>query len=268
MKNTELKIIQIVPLNEQYFQLSVSYDGEFADGDILPGQFFQLQTSAPPFEGYRRLEYPLFRKPFSVYDVDEETKTLTFMIKQVGLGTLKLRNRNPGEKLELLGPLGNGFPITSFSSSVLISGGIGYPPLNFLKRKLLEKHGNVYWLHGGREKQDAVSDVFPCDEVWTDNGDLGNEGFVTEGLNNYLIENTAIESIYACGPDQMLKACSEIAAKHNTELYVSFEDYMVCGIGVCHGCVVRVKADNPTGIVYKTVCKDGPVFNSRDIIWD
>lgn len=251
MINQVVEIQDIQQLNNLYFVLSVHL-GSLA-GELKPGQFFELKN--PQFS------HPMLRKPISIYDVQEGC--VSFMVKQLGKGTQQLAMLKAGEELDVLGPLGNTFPVLQGEKAVLISGGIGYPPLFYLKKHLLQHRKQIYWLHGGRSKDD----IFPADEIWTDDGSTGKAGFVTDGLLDYLQSHNP-DVIYACGPKPMLMTCARIALEHGIPLYVSLEEYMACGIGVCHGCAVKVKTDNAIGVDYKTVCKDGPVFNAKDIIWE
>lgn len=245
------KINSIEQLNESYYVFSVDI-GESVK-DIKAGQFFELKRP--------ECSYPMLYKPISVYDV--QGTLVSFMIKKLGKATQQFAEMKPGDKLDIIGPLGNGFSIAEGNKALLVSGGIGYPPLYYLKTQLEQAGKTIYWLHGGQ----TSIDIFPADEIWTDDGTAGHKGFVTEGLINYLQLNKP-DVIYACGPKAMLKDCSDIASKHNIPLFVSLEEYMACGIGVCHGCAVKVKIDNSIGVTYKTVCKDGPVFDAKDIIWE
>lgn len=251
MINQLVEIQKTQHLNMLYFVHTVLL-GPLAK-EIMPGQFFELKNPA--------FTHPMLRKPISVYDVDGES--VSFMIKKLGKGTEQLALLKSGGTIDLLGPLGNSFLIDDSKNVLLISGGIGYPPLYYLKKNLLRARKQVWWIHGGRSKED----IFPADEIWTDDGSAGNKGFVTDGMPDYLNKHQP-EVIYACGPKPMLKTSAAIALKHGIPLYVSLEEYMACGIGVCHGCAVKVKADNAIGVDYKTVCKDGPVFDANEIIWD
>jgi dihydroorotate dehydrogenase electron transfer subunit len=250
MLNQILPISSIEHLNAAYFIITVDLGDSAAE--IKAGQFFQIKSN--------EMRFPMLRKPISTYNV--EGNYVSFMIKIMGKGTEILSKLRTGNRLDILGPLGNSFPLTHQKKVVLVSGGIGYPPLWLLKKELLKSQNQFYWLHGGRD----MHDIFPADEIWTDDGSYGNKGFVTEGLAAFLQKDHP-DAIYACGPKAMLYACHELAIRHNVILYVSLEEYMACGIGVCHGCAVAVKSDDQTGFTYKTVCKDGPVFDSREIVW-
>jgi dihydroorotate dehydrogenase electron transfer subunit len=251
MYNKILPIKDIRHQNDSYFV--IEFDLGKASNDILPGQFFEMKKAGAVS--------PLLRKPISVYDVQGDM--VSFMVKRIGKATEQLSEMQAGNSLDILGPLGNGFPLPEGNKAVLVSGGIGYPPLFYLKKQLTKMGKTVYWLHGGR----CGEDIFPADEIWTDDGSCGSKGFVSEGLKAYLEKNKP-DVIYACGPQPMLKACAKLAAKHYVTLYVSLEEYMACGIGVCHGCAVKVKSDSDIGVTYKTVCKDGPVFDAKEVVWE
>lgn len=251
MFNRVFPIKSIEHLNKLYFVVTV--DIGKAAIDIKAGQFFQLKRP--------ELVYPILRKPISIYDI--QGSVISLMIKRLGKGTEQFSQMHAGDNLDILGPLGNGFPLVDNQKAVLVSGGIGYPPLYYLKKQLLELKSEVYWLHGGQSK----NDIFPADEIWTDDGSMGNAGYVTEGLKT-LLELKKPDVIYACGPKAMLKACNDLAQEYEVMLYVSLEEYMACGIGVCHGCAVPVKPSKKESYTYKNVCKDGPVFNANDIVWE
>ncbi len=245
------EIRDTVHLNAFYFVHTVNL-GDLAQ-QIKPGQFFELKPSIP---SQHRL-----RKPFSVYGV--QSPEISFMIRKTGPATEQFSLLKPGDRLDIIGPLGNSFPIEPGKQALLVSGGIGYPPLSLLKKELLKAGNQVWWMHGGRTKDD----IFPADAIWTDDGSAGQTGFVTDGLLDYLQSHNP-DVVYACGPKPMLKTCAGIAFEHRIPLFVSLEEYMACGIGVCHGCAVKVKSDNSIGVDCKTVCKDGPVFNADEIIWE
>lgn len=236
-------------LNQSYFILEV--DAPQIAKIAVPGQFCQLLP--------RDTTTPMLRIPVSIYEV--EGKLVRFMIKIIGMGTTQLSKMSKGEMLDIIGPLGNGFHYENVNSAILISGGVGYPPLAFLKTKL--NPDTSYWLHGGK----CWEDTFPCDKIYTEDGSVGIPGLVTTGLKRYLAHHTA-EQIYACGPKAMLAACVKIAKTLKIPIQVSMEEYMGCGIGVCYGCVVRVLQKHSDDPFYKRVCVDGPIFNGYEVKWD
>ncbi|MBN2830435.1 MAG: dihydroorotate dehydrogenase electron transfer subunit [Candidatus Cloacimonetes bacterium] len=213
-----------------------------------PGQFFNLSCS----DG----DIPRLKKPISIYDVDGSE--IAFMIKKVGKGTEYLSKLKVGDSIDVLGPLGNPFPLVSGKSVLMVSGGVGYPPLVYLKKKL--EDCEVISIHGGR----SYDDIFLCDYPFTEDGSYGRKGLVTAHLEK-IIKKHKIEVIYTCGPDSMMKAIGRKALELNIDCYLSLEEYMACGIGACYGCAVKVKADNEQGYIYKRVCKDGPVFEVKEL---
>jgi dihydroorotate dehydrogenase electron transfer subunit len=212
------------------------------------GQFFNLSCTDGTI--------PRLKKPISIYDV--EGSEIAFMIKKVGKGTEFLSKLKVGDRIDLLGPLGNPFPLVSRKNVLLVSGGVGYPPLVYLKKNLQDCE--VVTVHGGR----SYDDIFLCDYPYTEDGSFGRKGLVTAHLKK-IISKHKIEVIYTCGPDPMMKAVARIAMSLGIECYLSLEEYMACGIGACYGCAVKIKSDNDQGFVYKRVCKDGPVFEAKEL---
>jgi dihydroorotate dehydrogenase electron transfer subunit len=259
MKDTpELRSIAIYSREELcggYFVLWI-WDDELSK-QCSPGQFFEIRAQASFHDAWDSQRIPKLFKPISVYD--NSGGRIGFFIKNVGAGTSALARLKAGDMLELIGPLGNSFPVVSGKRVLLLSGGIGYPPLSYLQKEIIN-HNLIFWLHGGATQ----ADVFPCDEVWTVDGSIGKQGMVTQGLEDVII-NKKIEVLYSCGPLPMLKQASEIAFRHGVEHYTSMEAYMACGIGVCHGCAVPIGSHDDWD--YLRVCKEGPVFNANDVLW-
>ena len=241
-------------LSEDYFILWI-WDEALGEAG-QPGQFYEIRALASLASPYRTI--PKLFKPISIYD--NQGGRIGFMIKKVGEGTQALSKLRTGDMLELVGPCGNGFPIFQGKHILLVSGGIGYPPLWFLQKSLIHQN-QVYWMHGGA----SIPDVFPCDEIWTDDGSIGRKGLVSQNLDQTL-KTKEIDVMYSCGPTPMLAAAQRIAASLGVEHYTSLEAYMACGIGVCHGCAVPIGTKENWD--YLRVCKEGPVFNAKDVRWE
>lgn len=216
-----------------------------------PGQFCMLK--AP--EAY-------LRRPLSIYSVSGSK--VEFLYRVVGKGTDALSALLPGASIEILGPLGNGYPQKKSDNKlpVLVAGGTGIASLNFLAQKLKDK-GQLFY--GARNRTELVClDNFRAlgwkMELATDDGSVGYKGIVTDLLENYLAgkENRELV-IFACGPHAMLKRTAEIAKDYEVMCFVSLEEKMACGVGNCQGCAVK------SGETYKMVCKDGPVFAIEEI---
>jgi len=198
---------------------------------------------------------------------------LLILYKTVGHGTQILSKKNPGEKLWVMGPLGNGFNLPApDKKAILVAGGIGIAPLFFLALSL--KNRLHSFLTGfGTMKDIILPEHFIHEKlnasIATDDGSSGYSGFVTDLLESSLdalMNEKGKIAIYACGPMPMLKKTSLIAAEHDIVCHVSLEAQMACGLGACQGCAIRViQQDQATP--YRHVCKDGPVFLSNEIDW-
>ncbi len=210
---------------------------------------------------------PLLRRPISIHGVKASKVKIIYEI--IGKGTQILAARKPGEFLDIIGPLGKGFdyprPLvqSTQAKNILIAGGMGVAPLVFLAEKL--KLSKPLVLIGARTKQQVLClqefKALGCTvKLATDDGSVGFKGRVTD-LLSIVLEQTKILGLFSCGPHPMLKTVAQIAHDHKITAQLSLEEHMACGIGACLGCVVMTK----TG--YKTVCKDGPVFSSEELIW-
>lgn len=219
---------------------------------LKPGQFFNLQVTTNSF--------PLLRRPFSISDVTETS--LFFMYKLVGEGTTIMSEKVKGDKINLLGPLGNSFVIDDkCEHAIFIGGGIGIAPFPFLIKDTKENQ-KYSVLFGVRNKGEVHNYGLNNVSYSSDNGSIGLKGNVIDLLNLKLNEigDKKIQ-IFACGPNPMLRALKNYSDKLNLECFVSMESAMACGFGICQGCPIEHKdQDN-----YQLICKDGPIFNIKDI---
>ena len=235
---------------------------------VKPGQFLHLLI---PHLGDRVL-----RRPFSIYKAGEEGVSILY--KPVGRGTEAMIPLQVGDAVDIIGPLGNGFPeLTEGKVPVLIAGGYGNAAL-YLKAKELPVKGVAFF--GGRTAQDILCveefkelgwDVRPT----TDDGSLGIKGLVTDAFDPWMKELGAgsgehgVEALelFVCGPNPMLKAMGDRAIDKGFTAWLSMDKNMACGVGACLTCVIkRNTADG--GWEWARCCKDGPVFESREIIWE
>lgn len=206
---------------------------------------------------------PLFRRPFSVYHVEEETVKIIFQV--FGLGTQSLVAKQLGESVDVLGPLGHGFRVDdNFETALLVGGGLGVAPLPLLTRQLSGKK-NIATFLGARTKEQIVPSFLENIQTATDDASLGFKGTVVSLLDNYLkVHQVRKPKIFACGPNVMLNALGELAQRRNIPCEVSLETTMACGIGICQGCPVeRVQQEKK----YSLCCKEGPVFDVQTIIF-
>ena len=288
MKAAQIKarIISNQRLNGNYWYL------EFESGIIAqqawPGQFVNIRVADT-------LE-PLLRRPISIHGVKAPKVKIIYEI--IGKGTQILSARKPGEFLDIIGPLGNGFDTSTAykfcaserdkqkplsinpefvkgidysrplakstqAKNILIAGGMGVAPLVFLAEKLRLSKPLV--LIGARSKKQILClqefKALGCTvKLATDDGSVGLKGRVTD-LLSIVLEQTKPLGLFSCGPHPMLKTVAQIAQENKITTQLSLEEHMACGIGVCLGCVVLTK------VGYKSVCKDGPVFSSEELIW-
>ena len=222
-----------------------------------PGQFFMLEVN--------RGTDPLLKRAFSLFRTSEKGVQILYRIR--GKGTEIMKDMKVGSQIELLGPLGTCYPpLSEDNLPLVIAGGIGIASVfSFVE----QFSGRAIVFYGARTKDDLLMH----DElkgfakevlVSTDDGSAGVKGTAADTLKHFLSHHpTPITPfrIYACGPQPLLRAVSEIARAHKVPAYISMEEHMACGIGACLGCVVKTRDG------YTRVCKEGPVFESKEIVW-
>lgn len=248
-----------------YYRLGLSCETGFESA--RPGQFVMVRIGSQVD--------PLLRRPFSLLGLVHEQDRVTgieILYKVVGKGTDRLSRCKVGDRLSVIGPLGNAFLVPqSCRRLILVAGGIGVPPIRFLAHRLLEQEDRLrrcMVFIGGRSKDDLVC-LTDFDlpgfllDISTDDGSQGNLGVVTHSLEKALDAEPA-DLICACGPHGMLKAVAGIAIQRNIACQVSIEAMMACGMGACLGCAVAVRDDDSR---YRHVCMDGPVFDAHRLKW-
>lgn len=220
-----------------------------------PGQFVHI--SVPGF---------FLRRPISICDIDRDNGTIRIVFQVKGKGTKSLSQFETGERLDLLGPLGNGFKLLDYDKKVIaVGGGIGTPPMLAIAKQYGE---NATAISGFRTKDLVIlQNDFKAQGnktiLCTDDGTAGEKGFVTDALSR-CIEEEKPDFIYACGPVVMLKAVSEIAKTNGILCQISLEERMACGVGACLGCAVKMRVNGNE--FYGHVCKNGPVFYSKEVV--
>ena len=230
---------------------------------------------------------PLLRRPMAVYRIlrggDGAPRGLAFVIEVVGRGTALLERMAEGDKVDVLGPLGVPFALPPSDEEagehLLVMGGVGSAPFPFVADELLGAGHRVRAFVGARTAE-ALLCVEDFEEmgipvaITTDDGTAGHHGFVTEALLQHLDGAGAGDTrLYACGPTPMMGAVHDIAVDRDLPLQVSFEAPMACGIGICLSCVIRLRSDAaPAGTeadwYYARCCREGPVFDSRRLLWE
>jgi dihydroorotate dehydrogenase electron transfer subunit len=252
-------ILSHEPAGRGYYRLVLK--APEAAATALPGHFLMLRVSD-------NMD-PLLARPLGVASIPTRS-TIEILYRIAGRGTSLLTRIEAGHTLQFLGPLGKGFPMPKKgATAVLVAGGSGFPPLQFLSQYA---EVPVHLFVGSRYKEclpptgvlKRFRENCATVHVATEDGSMGVKGMTTDILNAFLtkMEKKTHLVIYACGPHPMLAAVSKIAAEHSIPCYVSMEERMGCGLGACMGCSIPMKAGG-----YKRACKEGPVFDSRDVEW-
>lgn len=254
-------------MNAKKMTVTVNYQKKLADGvysmwlavgtmadEAKPGQFISI---------YSNDSSRLLPRPISICEVDREFRSIRVVYRVVGAGTEEFSHLKAGQRVSIMGPLGNGYTLKQEGRAMLIAGGIGIPPMLELAKSLecekdivlgyrdaqtflaseLEEYGNVY--------------------IATEDGSVGTQGNVMDAIKRYGLK---ADEIYSCGPIPMLKAVKAFAQENQIHCQISLEEKMACGIGACLACVCKSKDVDPhTHVHNKRICKDGPVFDALEV---
>lgn len=251
----QVKIVKKESLKKDIFQFTI--ESKKMSHEALPGQFLEIRVNDD-------IE-PFLRRPISIHKINPEKNELEFIFQVKGKGTEILSNKQEGDKISIMGPLGKGsFRFKNHQKISIIGGGIGIFPLYELAKQA-NQNADVTTYLGFRSKdfvvlEDEFSKVSNKLVITTDDGSYKESGFAINFLKADC-EKEKPDCIYACGPLPMLKAVRDFATQNNIPAQVSLEERMGCGIGICLGCAVKRK--NAEG--YKHVCKDGPVFDVNEV---
>ena len=243
-----MEIISNTKIAQNVYEMKLK--GQGAGKITAPGQFVNIKVSTLESQ-------PYLRRPMSVCEYDDEN--LTIIYKVVGKGTNILKSKQPGEKLDMLLGLGNGFPLPDIQKAVLIGGGVGVPPMYELGKQLVQKGVEVTTILGFNSSIDvfyedkfkALGDCY----VATMDGSYGEKGNVVDVLKKYQL---TYDKYFSCGHEKMLDALVKFDDQNG---YLSFEARMGCGFGACMGCSCKVKTKP-----YKRICVEGPVLEASEVI--
>ena len=221
-----------------------------------PGQFISV---------YSNDKSRVLPRPISICEIDREKGTLRIVYRVVGKGTEEFSKAEAGDSFEILGPLGNGFPIEEAKGKkvLMIGGGIGVPPMLQTAKEI---EGEAIIVSGYRnqdlflkEELESAGTLF----IATEDGSVGTKGNVVDAIRENQIE---ADMIYACGPKPMLRALKNYALEKGIPCWISMEEKMACGVGACLACVCQSKdVDSHSHVHNKRICKDGPVFLSTEV---
>lgn len=249
------EIVENTAITPDIFKLTLSPLERFYEP--LPGQFFMLSVS----ETYD----PFLKRPFSIFNFKD--KELQFLYRIRGRGTRLLSEKIRGQSISITGPFGRSYPEPEDRAQEvwIIAGGLGIASLNFLINRLISKGQRFKILYGARTGPELglLGDISGKGEILiaTEDGTAGLTGTVLDLFNKHAFSLQPSALIYACGPQAVLSFIDQKAKQIGAKAYLSLEERMACGMGVCLGCVVKTKEG------YKRVCKEGPVFREGEILW-
>ena len=244
-------------LGNQIYDLTIQTK-EIA-GHAKAGQFISLYTGDAS---------KLLPRPISLCGIDRETGTLRLVYRVTAekAGTAEFAKLKPGDTVQILGPLGNGFTVQSGKKAFLIGGGIGVPPMLQLAKEMKAAGEEFQVVMGYRDAQTFLLDEFAGQGesfAATEDGSVGTKGNVLDAIREQGLE---AEIIYACGPKPMLRALKQYALEQGMDCYVSMEERMACGIGACLACVCNsTDKDGHSNVKNKRICKEGPVFDAKEV---
>ncbi len=252
-KYKNLEIIDKKSWGEDYFSLF------FEDMDIVekvfPGNFFMLKTD----NSYKNI----LPRPFSIARVFPEENVFEIFFQVIGKGTKILSQYDTGDSINILGPLGNQFPIKKDKKHLLVAGGRGISPFLYLTEILNSQKIDFTLFYGGKSSKDIKFKDYlsEFDTVFiTEEGDFGKKGIITD----YLPKGDF--NVLTCGPDIMMKKVYEFYKNSGSSVFASLEERMGCGTGVCYGCAKKIKTDE--GVKMIRICKEGPVFDANKVVWN
>lgn len=231
--------------------------------EACPGQFAAI---------YPADSSTLLQRPISICEVNDDRTAIRIVYRVAGKGTGEFSEYIEGDKVELLGPCGNGFDCEALpedQSAILIGGGIGVPPMLELGKALKKQGKSFKFVLGYRNSELFLYDDFvKCagEEnviIATDDGSAGTHGTVVDAINDREVAGSVI---YSCGPMPMLRALKAYAEEKNITAYISLEERMACGVGACLGCVCKtVNKDAHSHVNNARVCVEGPVFDAKEV---
>lgn len=258
-KIVEAEIVKNIRIAEGVYEmlLESEYLADFSEA----GQFVEVYLDQPQM---------LLPRPFGICQTDKRHETVRIVYRVTGEGTRIMSGYAKGRSLKVLGPCGTGFSYMSEHRVIIAGGGMGVVPLLMLAEEIKEKNPSAeieVFLGFQSADQIILENEFirVSSRVYISTDD-GSVGFAGNVLSVMEAKPARGDILYACGPKVMLKAVSAYAEANSIRAQVSLEERMACGIGACVGCAVKVKTEN--GIEYEKVCKCGPVFSSKEVVWD
>jgi dihydroorotate dehydrogenase electron transfer subunit len=251
----DMKVVENVRLHPMYCLLKLTSGEKLPE--MIPGQFVQVRVDGSP--------QTFLRRPISINYVDKEANELWLLIRTIGEGTRRMSEYRPGDTMNLMLPLGNGFSVPQRSLDaklLLIGGGVGTAPMLFWGDTLKSLGFKPAFLLGARSKADIMQlaefEKTGKTYITTEDGSMGEKGLV---IHHSILKEQLFEQIYTCGPKPMMMAVAKYAKMSGISCEASLENGMACGIGACLCCVEHTVKGNVC------VCTEGPVFNINQLTW-
>jgi dihydroorotate dehydrogenase electron transfer subunit len=296
-------VLQNRAFSDKYFRLTLELEkkAKTVFSKAAAGQFAEIEVAGLALPAQNAIPQQLtdvsqrniiLRRPFSFADVvtGKDSAVVEILYAVVGAATIRMKTLKTGDKVSVIGPLGNGFSLPDKKLAILVAGGMGAPPLVHLSSLIKSQcpDTEIVVFVGTKSVSDLAFFEVKADKfdkkkitlgefdrhkikahISTDDGSAGSKGFVTEVLKQWLVQNKPDINntiMYACGPEPMLRATAAVSGEFKVPCQVSLERRMACGTGLCQGCAVKC-IDKTGAEFYKLCCKDGPVFWSDEVIW-
>ncbi len=243
------------------------------DSSLLTFDCPEIAVSAIPGHFVNISCHQLLKRPFGVCETDPERGYFSIGVRVVGEGTRDICSYEPGQEVDVLGPLGNPFPVDGIKKLILVGGGTGVYPLYFALSHARSNKIPTLSVLGFRSSEETclIDEFKTCADqfiVTSDKGDIGIHGNVLDALEGLGDDEISEATVFTVGPDIMMKRVSEWAFMKGLSCYVSLERRMACGVGMCLVCTCKIKSPKEDHAYdNKRCCADGPVFDAREVIW-
>ena len=250
----DLEVTQNIRLHQNYVLIKMTHVNPLPE--MVPGQFAEIRIDGSTTT--------FLRRPISIHYVDKEKNEVWFLVQLVGDGTRHLATVKQGDLVNIVLPLGNGYtmPQNADLKPLLVGGGVGTAPMLMLGSELAKMGCKPTFLLGARSANDLLQleEFKKLGDVYTttEDGSMGEKGYVTQ---HSILNAAQFDMIYTCGPKPMMMAVAKYAKANDIDCEVSLENTMACGVGACLCCVEN------TDEGHLCVCKDGPVFNIKKLLW-
>lgn len=261
MKSSSGEIVNNNKIGEDLYKIDI-FSPYLCKNSKL-AQFINIKCAEPK-------QYdPLLRRPFAIYDMENDFNVVTILYQLKGKGTKYLSGLVKGDVIDFCGPLGQ--PVELENNKVLlIGGGIGIAPLFFIARQCVNQSREVHIVAGFKDQSYRLieRDIMRLNinyRIYCEQENWAHTGQVVDGLTD--IGNFDNYDIYCCGPKPMLKALQDKLSFRQGKTVAILEEWMACGVGVCAGCAVKIKQGEDR-FTYKKVCSDGPAFNLMEVVFD